>query len=83
MFSGLFTQITNQAIESVEGAGSIKLKIDPLTLMQGNFFLSLSIHSWDHATQFHRREDWYPFVVKNSGQEHGIFHLNTLWNIES
>lgn len=80
---GSNTQITNQAIESVEGAGSIKLKIDPLTLMQGNFFLSLSIHSWDHATQFHRREDWYPFVVKNSGQEHGIFHLNTSWNIES
>ncbi|NLB55087.1 MAG: ABC transporter ATP-binding protein [Lentisphaerae bacterium] len=77
---GSNTQIAKFNIESVEGHGSIKLNIHPLTLMQGNFFLSLSIHSWDHSVQYHRREDWYPFVVKNSSEELGIYKINSKWS---
>ena len=77
---GSNTQIANYPIPSIEGEGSVSLRIDPLTLMQGNFFLSLSIHSWDHAVQFHRREDWYPFAVKNPTQAIGIFQLHAAWD---
>jgi ABC-type polysaccharide/polyol phosphate transport system ATPase subunit len=76
---GSNTQIAKHAVDAIEGEGSIRLRLDPLTLMQGNFFLSLSIHSWDHATQFHRREDYYPFAVKNPTAAAGIFHLNSAW----
>lgn len=55
---GSNTQIEQYPIECIEGDGTIRLKLDPLTVMQGNFFLSLSIHSWDHVIQYHRREDW-------------------------
>lgn len=78
---GSNTQIAGYPIKSIEGRGALRLKINPLTLMQGNFFLSLSVHSWDHAVQFHRQEDWYPFVVKNQTQAQGIFHLNTAWEV--
>ena len=77
---GTNTQLQKQHIDAIEGEGSIRLTIDPLTLMQGNFFLSLSIHSWDHATQYHRREDWYPFGVKNPIGSEGIFRLPSAWN---
>ncbi|HPF98950.1 MAG TPA: ABC transporter ATP-binding protein [Kiritimatiellia bacterium] len=77
---GSNTQIANYRIPSIEGEGSVRLRIDPLTLMQGNFFLSLSVHSWDHAVQFHRREDWYPFAVKNPTQAIGIFQLSAAWD---
>jgi len=78
---GSNTQIAGFGIDHVEGQGRIMLKINPLTLMHGNFFLSLSVHSWDHAIQYHRLEDWYPFVVKNSTQEQGIFRLNSSWEM--
>jgi ABC-type polysaccharide/polyol phosphate transport system ATPase subunit len=78
---GSNTQIEGAEIDSIEGEGTMRLTIDPLPLMQGNFFLSLSMHSWDHETQFHRREDWYPFGVKNAGKAEGIFELPSSWQI--
>ncbi len=76
---GSNTQIAKYTIAAIEGEGSVRLSLDPLNLMQGNFFLSLSVHSWDHSQQYHRREDWYPFAVKNSTDALGIFHLNSSW----
>ena len=76
---GSNTQIEKFPIDSIEGEGTIRLKLDPLTVMQGNFFLSLSIHSWDHTVQYHRREDWYPFAVKNPTGALGLFRLNNSW----
>ena len=76
---GSNTQIEKYPIESIEGDGTIRLTLDPLTVMQGNFFLSLSIHSWDHTVQYHRREDWYPFAVKNPTGALGLFRLNNSW----
>ncbi|MDD5482619.1 MAG: ABC transporter ATP-binding protein [Kiritimatiellae bacterium] len=78
---GSNTQIAGLRIDRIEGAGKILLKINPLTLMQGNFFLSLSVHSWDHSIQYHRLEDWYPFVVKNPTPEQGVFRLNAEWEL--
>jgi len=78
---GSNTQFAGYEIDSIEGQGAIRLKINPLTLMYGNFFLSLSVHSWDHAIQYHRQEDWYPFVVKNTTQDQGIFHLDAEWEM--
>ncbi len=76
---GSNTQLAGSRIEAIEGAGRLLLHFDSLSLMQGNFFLSVSIHSWDHAVQFHRREDWYPFVVKNPTGALGLFYINTRW----
>ncbi|MGI6087635.1 MAG: ABC transporter ATP-binding protein [Kiritimatiellia bacterium] len=76
---GSNTQLAGANIGAIEGAGSILLHFDSLSLMQGNFFLSVSIHSWDHAVQFHRREDWYPFVVTNPTGALGLFYIDTRW----
>ncbi len=76
---GSNTQIAKYELDAIEGRGVVKLFLDPLGLMQGNFFLSLSVHSWDHSIQYHRREDWYPFVVKNHTGSLGLFHLDSRW----
>jgi ABC-type polysaccharide/polyol phosphate transport system ATPase subunit len=78
---GTNTQIAGRPIEAVEGEGIMRLRIDPLTLMEGKYFLSLAIHSEDHATQYHRREDWYPFAVKSRSPAHGVFHLESGWDL--
>ena len=54
-------------------------RVEPLTLKQGRFFLSLAVHSWDHATQYHRQEDLHPFLVKDAGGDKGVFQLNCAW----
>lgn len=79
---GSNTQLRDAKIPSIEGAGRVRLTISPLALMQGHYFLSLSVHSWDHAIQYHRREDWYPFAVNNppASNELGIFRLNSSWD---
>jgi ABC-type polysaccharide/polyol phosphate transport system ATPase subunit len=80
---GTNTQIAKYDIPSIEGEGMMRLRVDPLSLMEGKYFLSLAIHSWDHATQFHRREDWYPFAVKNPSTAEGVFHLSSHWSLSA
>ena len=76
---GSNTQIAQHNIPFIEGEGAIKLDLSPLQLLHGNYFLSLSIHSWDHAEQFHRREDWWPFTVRSTTDEPGLFRLASAW----
>ena len=77
---GTNTQIMQVPIDVIEGEGTVQLTIDPLTLMEGKYFLSLAIHSPDHQTQYHRREDWYPFAVKSADAKHeGVFQLPCAW----
>ncbi len=77
---GSNTQIDAHDIPVLEpGPGSFRFRFAPLLLREGNYFLSLSLHSWDHATQYHRREDWYPFGVRNNNDAPGILTLPTLW----
>ncbi len=80
---GSNTQIAGTPLEAVEGAGVVRLRIEPLTLKQGVFFLSLSAHSWDHSVQYHRQEDLHPFRVKDPGGDKGVFQLNCRWEHEA
>jgi len=81
--NGLYLYGTNTQLQGVEtpdaepGEGKITLKLDPLLLREGNYFLSLSVHSPDHATQYHRREDWYPFGVRDTDGSLGVVSLPT------
>lgn len=77
---GTNTQLQKYEIPFVEGEGTVRLSFDPLILMRGNYFLSLSIHSWDHGTQFHRREDWYPFAVRQEDDTPGLVQLTSSWS---
>jgi len=59
----------------------VRLSLNPLALRQGQYLLSLAIHSADHATQYHRREDWYPFKVANEDAALGAFRLGGTWRV--
>ncbi|MFH0953117.1 MAG: ABC transporter ATP-binding protein [Verrucomicrobiota bacterium] len=79
---GSNTQIEKYPLDAIEGEGIMRLRIDPLTLMQGKFFLSLSVHSWDHAVQYHRQEDLHPFTVKDATEALGVFQLSSKWELK-
>lgn len=76
---GSNTQIAKVPIAAIEGEGRVRLRIEPLTLKQGRFFMSLAVHSWDHKTQYHRREDLHPFLIKDVNDDKGVFQLNCAW----
>ena len=78
---GTNTQLAGRDLPAIEGEGSVRFSLAPLQLMRGNYFLSLAIHSWDHKEQFHRREDWWPFAVRNDTGEPGLFRLRTAWDV--
>jgi ABC-type methionine transport system ATPase subunit len=72
---GTNTQIQKTDLGTVEAGqeGKVVLEFSPMLLREGNYFLSISSHSQDHATQYHRREDWYPFRVNNTDDAQGVF----------
>ncbi|MFH1476158.1 MAG: ABC transporter ATP-binding protein [Verrucomicrobiota bacterium] len=76
---GSNTQIAKVPIAAIAGEGLVRLRIEPLTLKQGRFFLSLAVHSWDHKTQYHRQEDLHPFLIKDMSDDKGVFKLNCAW----
>jgi ABC-2 type transport system ATP-binding protein/lipopolysaccharide transport system ATP-binding protein len=76
---GSNTQIAKVPIAAIEGDGLVRLRIEPLTLKQGRFFLSLAVHSWDHKIQYHRQEDLHPFLIKDANDDKGVFQLNCAW----
>ncbi len=78
---GSNTQIAGVDIPAIEGEGEVRLVFDPLRLMEGHYLLSLSLHSWDHARQFHRREDWYSFAVRNRTGALGLVALDARWTV--
>lgn len=78
---GSNTQLAHSPVPPLQpGPGTLRLSLAPLRLMRGNYFLSLAIHSWDHTEQFHRREDWWPFAVRNPTGEPGLFRLDATWS---
>ncbi len=76
---GTNTQLMNVPIPAVEGAGEVVLDLSPLHLLRGGYYLSLSIHSWDHSIQYHRREDWYSFSVRNRSGDEGFVRIPCRW----
>jgi ABC-type polysaccharide/polyol phosphate transport system ATPase subunit len=78
---GTNTQILKTEVGPFEAGQvrTVRFSIDPLLLREGNYFLSLSMHSQDHATQYHRREDWIPFRVINGDDAQGLMTLPTMF----
>jgi len=44
--------------------------------------LSLSCHSPDHKTQYHRLEDWLAFSVADQTERAGLVILDNQWDWE-
>ncbi len=76
---GSNTQIEAYPIPAVEGKGVIRIHLDPLTVREGSYFLSLSCHSPDHKVQYHRLEDWIAFSVNDNSERAGLVTIDSHW----
>jgi len=78
---GTNTLIEKYKIENLQGRGVITLEFIPLTLLQGKYYLSLAIHSDDHKTHYHRRDNWYVFWVEPDRKADGFVNMPCRWNL--
>ncbi len=78
---GSNTQLDNYFIPSIEGDGEITLHLGKLPFLTGRYFLSFSIHSQDHLTNYHRQEFFYSFEVTSPQPGLGIVGLPVRWEL--
>jgi len=76
---GSNTQMADFHIPAIAGSGKVRFRLRSLPLLTGRFLLSLSIHSQDHLTSYHRREFYYPLSVVAAGEGAGIFGVPVEW----
>jgi ABC-type polysaccharide/polyol phosphate transport system ATPase subunit len=79
--SGSNTQIEGLPIPAIEGSGSVRLTIERLAVGAGDYTLSLSLHSADHLTHYHRIDNGWAFSVTSSFAGEGLA-LPCRWSIE-
>ncbi len=76
---GSNTQCEAYTVPEVHGKGRVRVRVEPLQLREGNFFLSVACHSPDHKVQYHRLEDWLAFSVVDDVDRAGMLLLNNQW----
>ncbi|MDA3799079.1 MAG: ABC transporter ATP-binding protein [Kiritimatiellae bacterium] len=63
------------------GTYKCHLKFDTLPLADGEYYFSLAIHSYDHATNYHRIDRAASIYVKGPQKTEGDMFINTSWKI--
>lgn len=77
---GSNTELAGFDIPFIEGAGSLTLAIDASALHAGGYTMSFSLHSRDHAVNYHRLERTLPFYLPGRAHFDGVCHLPCVWS---
>ncbi len=78
---GSNTIMDDLPIESIEGEGSIRLTVDSSSLMRGKFYVSFSLHSRDHETNYHRLENMHSIWITSDPPREGFVKLSSTWRV--
>lgn len=73
------TQIEGLNIPSTSDSGVIYAEIPALVLAGGTYLLSVSVHSNDHRTNYHRLDNKFPFTVRSEKAFEGVY-MKTQWS---
>ena len=72
----------NLKIDSIQGEGALELNLSTVGLMRGKFYLSLSLHSRDHQTNYHRLDNKFNFWVLHDNPAEGFVNIPSKWEIK-
>lgn len=73
------TQIEKFNIDSIDGKGTVSLKIDGLAMATGIYHFSFSLHSSDHTVNYHRLDNKYAINVEAGKSFEGVY-MPCIWN---
>lgn len=74
------TQLENFPVGSINGRGSLTLRINELAMATGTYLFSFSIHSADHKTNYHRVDNLFPIAVESAKQFEGCCFMPCIWS---
>lgn len=81
LVSGPNTRFMGYDIPYLEADGVIIYNIPSLSLLEGCYLLSLSLHNWNDTKMFDYHEQSYSFqVVSNGGERYGVVSLQGEWS---
>ena len=75
------TQIEQASIPFIEGEGEIVMELDNLPVAAGNYLMSFSLHSSDHAVNYHRLDHAFPVVISGGKQVDGCCYIPCRWSM--
>ena len=78
---GSNTIIENVPISHIEGEGEVRLVIDSSPILRGKYYLSFSLHSRDHRTNYHRLDNIFSIRIASDTKEEGFVNLRCAWQI--
>ena len=78
---GSNTIIENVPISHIEGEGEVRLVIDSSPILRGKYYLSFSLHSRDHRTNYHRLGNMFSIRIASDTKEEGFVNLRCAWQI--
>lgn len=73
------TQIEGFKIDQIEGKGTVKVKISQLAMAKGTYLFSVSLHSSDHRTNYHRLDNMFPIIVESEKRFEGCAYMPCQW----
>lgn len=76
------TQIEGVKLTSVQKGGAVQAVISDLMLAGGTYLLSVSVHSADHRTNYHRLDNKFPFTVRCEKAFEGVY-MKTSWSLNN
>ena len=77
---GSNTEIAGFDLPFIEGEGTLTLAVDAAALHAGGYTMSFSLHSRDHAVNYHRLEHAMPFYLPGRARFDGVCHLPSAWS---
>ncbi len=83
MIFGTNTQMLKQNITPFGGTKTVSVKIPALQIQYGIYYFSLSVHSTDHRTQYHRLDNAFKFRVGGTSKSAGFLVLPCSMEIEA
>ncbi|NQT91244.1 MAG: ABC transporter ATP-binding protein [Lentisphaerae bacterium] len=76
------TQIEGLDIPCAEGEGTLSVQLDNVCLARGDYLLSLSCHSPDHGTNYHRLDYAYTLTCEHDKSTDGPCYFPCSWTVE-
>lgn len=73
------TQLEKFSTDTINGSGSVKLRIDEIAMATGTYLFSFSIHSADHETNYHRVDNLFPIAIESEKEFEGCCHMPCSW----
>jgi ABC-type polysaccharide/polyol phosphate transport system ATPase subunit len=82
--TGPNTKFHNFKIDSIKGKGKMYYTIDKLPLLEGNYLVTVAIHSYNNFTPYDVHTKLYNFRVYNGNiKDFGTFYINAKWKIKN